>query len=305
MNRQTDDPPLGEKLKRRMVENGYHVCVWMNSSVLLSAQSLDGSVPDEGEQLAAYFFEGPPLPGSNGVSHCLKLVSSQETLFLVLAGEWRSFPKLKQVCLPYYCGDAVPMRGRGGSVLWDDSVVQLILLFERMAPTTSEHSLVLHAEFMRDLMRPMGSAYGASGTAQPIEPDASYVVNGNIWISGDFSCVREMTGRKAKWPVPVFTRMILKVLIEGRQPGGLTSAMILERARAEYLKLDPDEATREKSQSKIPSMKSLGQYFRPKLRGLRGYHPLYRALTIEGHKPATYKLSYVMCPNDERKALAV
>lgn len=287
-------------------------CSWMTNDVVL------GDGQDNGEQekmragsFAAFYYFTPPGPdGRSLLDLCVLLISEAVTIYLVLEGCPKCATVLREVSLPFFGGESVPQKGQGGAVFWLDNSMQAIKRFERLTPTQDDLTKMRYARFLRELSKPMSAASAAAGRvaehdyelqarlagvaqARAVEsvPGPGYVVNGKFWIAADFTRIVKLGGDCESWAVPTFTRMIVKVLVENKQPGGLTSGEIYDRARAAYVHKHPECLAERPGMSTIPKKASLVQFFRPAQCGVKRKHPLYDEIEICGRKQATYLLS--------------
>lgn len=123
----------------------------------------------------------------------------------------------------------------------------------------------------------------------PIETKTFYVVNGRFRIEGDFSKVTALSKKGSEWIPPIFTQMILKVLVVKCNHSGLTSRDIYEFAKREYFEKYPNSRECARGQEPYPNFASLVQFFRvQRKKRSKNTHHLYKELKLDGKKPTVY-----------------
>lgn len=297
--------------------------VSMSSCVVVNGGQLNGA--EARGPVVVQLFRVPASDAAEPVRTCVKLIGKRETVFL-LTGAWHEgSPVLKTVVLPVPEGSADPKEGSGGHVFWNgrspasDSVVRYV----RRATSPKDKAL-------RDLLTaggrgtgerlPPGLAVkpGRPAAARPPKPapeaaagaptesdwaviaarafGGGYLVDGCFWVTGDFTRVATRPVKAEAdvdiWHMPLFTGLLLKVLLESRKPKGLTSSEIYAAAAILY----KQEVEKAKSLGIVlpqdpPHQKALGQFFRVTEGGHTTERKIFRAIQQFGHKPVTYVLS--------------
>ena len=286
-------------------------CVWMNGDVMLCAKPLVGEDADC-VPLVAFYFRSPYAADGKSRNVCLKLVSERETLFILLQYWPVGSTELKEVNLPSYGRENGSMRGSVGFVRWSDNTLQNVVFYERLAPSGEDRMLLLFGRFLHDLGKPSFSACDLPGCvlreslgmfAGKVKPDKElarsagsqlgqgYVFGRKFWIAGDFSRVVTLCENGETWLLQPFTRLIVRVLVEETLEGGLTKDEIYLRAKVLYEADHPEAKAGAPGLAQLPMPKNLVFFFRRTVGGVKGKHPLYDEIEIDGCKSATsYRL---------------
>lgn len=297
--------------------------VSMSSCVVLNGGQLNGA--EARGPVLVQLFKVPHEDGTEAGRTCVKLIGKRETVFLLIGAWHEGSPVLKTVVLQVPEGAADPKEGSGGDVFWNGRTAARDTVIRYVRRATSPKDKVrwdvltaggkgkgemLPPELAGKPRRPaaprtpkpdVGAAAGA-----PTESDwtviaarafgPGYLVDGRFWVTADFSRVATRPEKAEAdveiWHMPLFTGLLLKVLLESRKPKGLTSTEIYSAAAILY----KQEVEKAKSvgivlPKNLPHPKPLGQFFRV----TEGEHTcergIFKAIRQSGHKPVSYVLS--------------
>ncbi len=293
--------------------------VSMNSCVVVNGGQLNGA--ESRGPVVVQLYKVPHEEGTELGRTCVKLIGKKETVFLLIGAWHEGSPVLKTVVLPVEEGAEDIKEGAGGYVFWNGRAPakDFVRRYARCATQKEDKALwaalssggrlrgKLPAELcvkprrrQAAVVAPQPAAGGAPSESDwavmaPRGFDGGYLVGGRFWVTRDFSRVitrPEKAGEKLDiWNMPVFTGMLLKALLESRNPKGLTSGEIYVKA-IELFKLAAEKA---KSEGRIlpspPKFKPLGQFFRFREGDVTLERGIFRAIQQYGHKPVTYVLS--------------
>lgn len=257
---------------------------------------------------------------------CVRVIDCKETVTLTL-DRWPSGSfVLMMLNLPLYLGDA-PASGDGGKVVWDvnDSGAQIIRRYLRGPASKSDLRLRREELAKRDRSRSLrlpaelkaggGGRVVARRRAKPARVGSrkvkgwsrvsglglgnGYVVADAFWVAADGGRVVQLDGNIAEWCPVLFTRMVLKAMLENKQPEGMTSEDIYDEAVKLYKQAADGAGNKGVRLPDIPSRKSLGQFFRVKA-GEAASHPLLGAVVRSTDKQTRYVLKGTYVASDER-----
>ena len=263
--------------------------------------------------------------GCSPATVCVRVIDCKETVTLLL-DQWPSGSFiLMMLNLPLYLGDA-PASGEGGKVVWDvnDSGMQIISRYLRAPASKGDLQLRREELAKRDHSRSMrmppalkarGSAPAGRSRAKPARPGSrkvkgwsrvsglclgkGYVVGDAFWVAAEGDRVVQLDGKIAEWQPVLFTRMVLKAMLESKRPEGMTSEDIYDEAAKLYKLAAEDADKRGLRFPDVPSRKSLGQFFRVKA-GANAAHPLLGAVVRSTDKQTRYLLKGTYVSSDDR-----
>ena len=129
-----------------------------------------------------------------------------------------------------------------------------------------------------------------------------YLIGGKFKVAGDFSKVTTLDNKVPVWGLQPFTQMVMKILLTECGGGGLTSAVIYDRAKAAYEQVHPESRECANGMEVIPKFSSLLFFFKVQRRGIKKTHPLYKELSMAGRKPAYYSWRSAVVEQKEKAA---